>query len=157
MNALAVWDNESFELESSPTFLRYEPSIERAVVRSPAPGRDLIAQRHLARGLDVLMNLEDSAKLNHTITPAVMGRFFLALPSGLPSADAYVSAHGSVCFDWDDEPSNALSLFVQSDRRVGYSAYFNGRRSHGVADFKDTALPAIVMKLIKEWIENHKR
>lgn len=152
MSSLALAEFDVFEAGTSPSFLRYEPSVSLLSSPSPAPGYDL-SRKRAARGLDLLMDLSESQPdmpLNSSITPPVIAKFLSALPANLPTVEPYVSAQGSVCFDWDDEPSNALSLLLQSDTRLAYAAYFSGERIHGTVNLQ-TAFPGELLSLINRW------
>ena len=45
--------------------------------------------------------------------------------------DAYISHHGSICVDWDDDPKRQLSIMVRPDGRVLFAAYVNSEKFHG--------------------------
>lgn len=153
MSALALTDFDVFEAEASPVVLQYQPGVSLFSSSSPAPGYDL-SKKRAARGLELLMELSGSESgmlLNSTITPPLVARFLSALPSDLPKVEPYVSAQGSVCFDWDEEPSNALSLLIQSDSRVAFAAYFSGERMHGTVNFDAAVLPRDLLSIINRW------
>lgn len=74
-----------------------------------------------------------------------------ALPQHLPETEAHISASGSLCFDWDEDPENQLSIILQGNGRIAFAAYFAGDRVHGTARFR-SQLPEELEAAANKWL-----
>lgn len=142
----------SYELVSK-IYANIERSMRGA---SPAPGLDLKRARESQSALSLLMALaeDDNVEaLDGSITPAVIHRFLSSLPRtvGTSGLEPYVSSHGSVCFDWDDVPNNAMSFMVKNSREIGYSFFFDGECVYGSYIASQSSLPGHVSGLVHRW------
>jgi hypothetical protein len=74
------------------------------------------------------------------------------LPSDLPLTDPYVSDAGSVCLDWDANPTCQLSVMLKANHQIAFAAYFRGEKVHGSARFSDQQLPESFLGIAERWI-----
>lgn len=82
-------------------------------------------------------------------------RFFRLLPDELLNADVYISDKGSIVFDWEEDSQNQLSIMLQDNNRIGYSAYLKGDRTNGSTAFNNASLPEEINLFCKKWIKNN--
>lgn len=83
--------------------------------------------------------------------PASLARLASGLFLEMPPVDAYLSGEGSLCFDWDEEPDNQLSILVGANHRIAFAAYRHGVRSHGHGQMLDAQLPSEVNNALAGW------
>lgn len=77
-------------------------------------------------------------------------RFAVLVPTDVPVPECYYTPEGSICFDWDEDPQNQLSVMLQKSNRIAYAAYRAGERVHGSADFA-ASLPDELVLAIRKW------
>lgn len=79
--------------------------------------------------------------------------FVKLLPADVPVTDPYISARGSICMDWDDDPRYQLSVVLKDRDTLGFAAYLDGRRCTGSESFSRGELPLAFRSVIKDWSE----
>lgn len=83
-----------------------------------------------------------------------LGLFLRLLPAEMPATDAYISANGSICFDWDGDPSCQLSILLKDKNQIAFAAYFSGEKVHGSTRFSSHELPEIMATVAKRWLRD---
>lgn len=78
------------------------------------------------------------------------------LPTELPATEAYISANGSICFDWDADPSSQLSILLKDKNQIAFAAYFSGEKVHGSTRFSSNQLPESMATVTKRWLRNQR-
>ncbi len=78
------------------------------------------------------------------------------LPAELPATEAYISPSGSICFDWDSDPSCQLSILLKDKNQIAFAAYFSGEKVHGSTRFSSHELPEIMASVAKRWVRNRR-
>jgi hypothetical protein len=138
----------------------YEPVKLRIPAQSPAAAVPR-APHSYVRAITALVGLmQDGGVLERLDLHAWFGpleSLFELLPSDLPEIDPYLSNVGSISFDWDEDPSNSLSLMLQPDGRVGFAAYFAGARFSGISTLSAVPFRRDVLPLVQRWLDNSVR
>lgn len=132
-----------------------EESLELAVELSPHR-RAIVEMMNLRAEAAWTQIQADDHKVDPTISVDLVKRVFACLPPGLPPTDAYVSHAGSVCMDWDEHPSNSLSLIIKAGGQVAYSAYFDGEATFASVDFSGS-LGFACDRAIERWVIREQR
>lgn len=149
MNAVLTFD--AFKQRTSPANV---PLGLRLPTPSPAVVSEALDEnfiRAVLAWVRMLENGEAIGGLPPKVTLERLTELFRLLPSDMPEVDPYVSNVGSVSFDWDCDPANTLSLFVQQDGRLGYAAFLSGERSYGTVELECWAFRDNVLPLIRRW------
>lgn len=77
------------------------------------------------------------------------------LPAEFPATGAYISPSGSICLDWDSNPSCQFSILLKDKNQIAFAAYFSGEKVHGSTRFSSHGLPESMAAVAKRWLKNH--
>jgi len=149
MSACVAEDFSVFREPASPA--RYKP-VMRAKQREKTPSQVELEARLEPFVQSVYAALEGAAETGYADKFEIfdVAKLALALPREIPVPDSYVTPTGSLCFDWDEDSKNQLSIVLQSKGRIAYAAYFDGDRMHGSARF-GAVLPEDLDLAVKRW------
>ena len=162
MSAVLAYD--SCDLRPLAAFGFASPAYESVKLRipaqSPAAAVPRVPRSYLraVTALVELMQADDAwQRLDLHASIGLLESLFELLPADLPDADPYLSNAGSISFDWDEDPSNSLSLMLQPDGRVGFAAYFDGARFSGISTLSAAPFRRDVLPLVEAWLANSVR
>lgn len=148
MNACLTFD--SFGYSQAPSPARCRPAMSaQPSTRAPAQEQRNIRLYEIFESVvDALEN--DSGTSRMTTGYAEIMKFAMLLPSDVPVVESYITPSGSLCFDWDHDPSNQLSIMLQAGGRIAYAAYFDGDRVNGSSRFSGK-LPDDLAHAVRRW------
>lgn len=149
MNACVVEEFSVYREPTSPA--RFNPvMIARQRTKTPAQiEQDMRTQQFID---SVVEASNEASEVGSALSFEWLdiGKLAALLPRDISVAESYITPTGSVCFDWDEDPKNQLSIVLQPGGRVGYAAYFDGDRTHGSARF-GTSLPEDLALAVRRW------
>lgn len=155
MNGAFAIRYTALDYDAPPAASDWMAQVEVAIELTPS--RRAIVDQMYIRALNVWQQLADSdVELDPSISLETLKRVFACLPPGLPETEAYVSHAGSVCLDWDDNPTNTLSLIIKAGGQVAYASYFDGERSFGSFDFSGK-LHFSIDRAVERWVVREQR
>lgn len=121
------------------------------------PGQEIFLASKARFDDRVALALREHRDSGHVVAAGILERYerlIRLISDRLPVTDAYVSSNGSLCFDWDEDPSWQLSLLLQESGRLAFAAYFRGERVNGSAPFGPySSLPQSIETAISRWTE----
>jgi hypothetical protein len=143
-----------YSAQFSPGTWGFSRAYFNAEPPETSPSQAVEAERNLQMQKFLLQALEKASSEGVKPAQSALSRFealLRLLPGDLPLTDPYISHAGSICLDWDADPSHQLSLMLQSNERVAFAAYFKGEKIHGSARFSGLQLPESFLGLAKRW------
>lgn len=155
MTALAI--ENWFPVERAQPSLAYTRRRALSVDESPSATSSGSNERLLGAIRTLIAAFRESETPKAVVSAETVEnalRFQTLLPADMPPAEAYISQFGSICFDWDENKENILSVMIQKDRRIGFAAYFSGDRVHGTMAFVNGAIPDQMALAVTRWRKN---
>jgi hypothetical protein len=162
MNAV-MWDTQE-QVPYSATLAEATRTANAAAFRAVPPVASPAESMNIERNVrlrDSLREAVQQASKEDDALPSLSASenfeaLLRLLPAELPATEAYISPSGSICFDWDSDPSCQLSILLKDKNQVAFAAYFSGEKVHGSTRFSSHELPEIMATVVKRWVRNRR-
>jgi hypothetical protein len=82
-------------------------------------------------------------------------QFLRALPADVSVPEFSVDPDGAIAFDWLQSRNRMVSVSISHSERIAYAWLDGSDKGHGVARFRDSGIPTILLSLIRTIVNSN--